>query len=190
MVGVLGLRGCLHEKTRTGTSFILQWLFDFVSRLLNDQLISYLAIWRYTLHGEKIHVLFKVANITHALPVAVYRQTDFTLNVWLFPIEMILLWCFVPEWISHLGTSNRVNLPLRLLTWGDHGPMQMNWHLLVIINQLWYIKAPSCTSLKKIKNWMVNSKVHWYVSKVCVMVQTIMAFHEIESNIRWLKIWE
>ena len=164
MVGVLGLRGCLHEKTRTGTSFILQWLFDFVSRLLNDQLISYLAIWRYILHGEKIHVLFKVANITHALPVAVYRQTDFTLNVLLFPIEMILLWCFVPEWISHLGTSNRVNLPLRLLTWGDHGPMQMNWHLVVIINQLWYIKAPSCTSLKKIKNWMANSKVHWYVS--------------------------
>ena len=77
---------------------------------------------------------------------------------------MILLWCFVPEWISHLGTSNRVNLPLRLLTWGDHGPMQMNWHLLVIINQVWYIKAPSCTSLKKIKNWMANSKVHWYVS--------------------------
>ena len=122
MVGVLGLRGCLHEKTRTGKSFILQWLFDFVSRLLNDQLISYLAIWRYILHGEKIHVLFKVANITHALPVAVYRQTDFTLNVWLFPIEMILLWCFVPEWISHLGTSNRVNL-----RWGDSCRHDILW---------------------------------------------------------------
>ena len=29
-----------------------------------------------TLHVDKIHVWFKIANITHALPVAVYRQTD------------------------------------------------------------------------------------------------------------------
>ena len=31
-----------------------------------------------TLHVDKIHVWFKIANITHALPVPVYRQTDFT----------------------------------------------------------------------------------------------------------------
>ena len=31
-----------------------------------------------TLHDDKIHVWFKIANITHALPVPVYRQTDFT----------------------------------------------------------------------------------------------------------------
>ena len=141
----------------------------------NDFLISYRVYWMTSSFHislfEGIHSMVrkymcysKSQTLHMPLPVAVYRPTDFTLNVWLFPIEMILLWCFVPEWISHLGTSNRVNLPLRLLTWGDHGPMQMNWHLLVIINQLWYIKAPSCTSLKKIKNWMVNSKVHWYVS--------------------------
>ena len=56
------------------------WLFDFVSRLY-DWVISYLAIWRYSLcslHVDKIHVWFKIANITHALPVPVYRQTDFT----------------------------------------------------------------------------------------------------------------
>ena len=29
-------------------------------------------------HVDKIHVWFKIANITHALPVPVYRQTDFT----------------------------------------------------------------------------------------------------------------
>ena len=27
-------RGCLQEKTRTGASFILGWLFDFVSRFM------------------------------------------------------------------------------------------------------------------------------------------------------------
>jgi len=31
-----------------------------------------------TFHVDKIHVCFKSANITHALPVPVYRQTDFT----------------------------------------------------------------------------------------------------------------
>ena len=31
-----------------------------------------------TLHVDKIHVRFKIANITHALPVPVYRQKDFT----------------------------------------------------------------------------------------------------------------
>ena len=31
-----------------------------------------------TLHVDKIHVRFKIANITHALPVPVYWQTDFT----------------------------------------------------------------------------------------------------------------
>ena len=29
------------------------------------------------LHVDKIHVRFKIANITHALPVPVYWQTDF-----------------------------------------------------------------------------------------------------------------
>ena len=39
----------------------------FVSRLFEG-----------TLHVGKIHVRFKIANITHALPVPVHWQTDFT----------------------------------------------------------------------------------------------------------------
>ena len=31
-----------------------------------------------TLHVDKIHVRFKIANITHALPITVHKQTDFT----------------------------------------------------------------------------------------------------------------
>ena len=31
-----------------------------------------------TLHVDKIHVTFKIASITHALPIPVYQQTDFT----------------------------------------------------------------------------------------------------------------
>ena len=37
------VRGCLHEKTRTGAS-IIPGLIDFVSRLHDDWVISYLVI--------------------------------------------------------------------------------------------------------------------------------------------------
>ena len=54
----------------------------------DDVLISYrvymmtgslhISLIEGTLHVYKIHVWFKLANVTHALPVPVYRQTDFT----------------------------------------------------------------------------------------------------------------
>ena len=50
----------------------------------DDFLISYrtgsfhISLFEGTLHVDKIHVRFKIANITHALPVPVYRQTNFT----------------------------------------------------------------------------------------------------------------
>ena len=54
----------------------------------DDFLISYcvymmtgsfhILLFNGTFHVDKIHVWLKIANITHALPVPVYRQTDFT----------------------------------------------------------------------------------------------------------------
>ena len=54
----------------------------------DDFLISYrfymmtgsfhILLFEGTFHVDKIHVWFKIANITHTLPVPVYRQTDFT----------------------------------------------------------------------------------------------------------------
>ena len=54
----------------------------------DDFLISYrvymmtgsfhISLFEGTLHVANIHVWFKIANITQALPVPVYRQTDFT----------------------------------------------------------------------------------------------------------------
>ena len=38
----------------------------------------HISLLEGTLHVDKIHVRFKIANITHALPVPVYQQTDFT----------------------------------------------------------------------------------------------------------------
>ena len=54
----------------------------------DDFLISYrvymmtgsfhISLFKGTLHIDKIHMRFIIANITHAPPVPVYRQTDFT----------------------------------------------------------------------------------------------------------------
>ena len=38
----------------------------------------HISLFEGTLHGDKIQVRFKIANITHALPVPVYQQTDFS----------------------------------------------------------------------------------------------------------------
>ena len=74
--------GGLHEKTRTGASFIPGWLFDFVSR--TDWVISYLVIWRYVHFNMLIKYTcdskIKITNVTHGLPIPVYWQTDSTPN--------------------------------------------------------------------------------------------------------------
>ena len=69
-------RWCLHEKIRTGPSIIPGWLFDLypVYTMTGSFRIS---LFERTLHVNKIYVWFKIANITHALPVPVHRQTDF-----------------------------------------------------------------------------------------------------------------
>ena len=38
----------------------------------------HILLFKGKFHVDKIHVWFKIANIMHALPVPVYRQTDFT----------------------------------------------------------------------------------------------------------------
>ena len=38
----------------------------------------HILLFNGTFHVNKIHVWFKIANTTHALPVPVYRQTNFT----------------------------------------------------------------------------------------------------------------
>ena len=42
--------------------------------------LFHISLFEGTLHVDKMHIPFKIANITHALPVPVYRQTDFTLK--------------------------------------------------------------------------------------------------------------
>ena len=37
----------------------------------------HISLFKGTPHVDKIHVRFKITNIAHALPIPVYRQTDF-----------------------------------------------------------------------------------------------------------------
>ena len=95
---------CLHEKTRTGASFIPGWLLYFVSRLHYDWVISYIFIWRYTSCWDsksqtlRMHYPFQSTSrlISHG-------------NVWSFRVYVMPLRDFVPECNSRPGATTRVN---------------------------------------------------------------------------------
>ena len=40
--------------------------------------LFHISLLAGTLHVDEVHVRFKIANITHGLPIPVYGQTDFT----------------------------------------------------------------------------------------------------------------
>ena len=71
-------RGCLDEKTRTGTSFIPGYDFLILYRVYIMTGSFHISLFEGTLYVDKIHVWFKITNVTHALPIPVYWQTDFT----------------------------------------------------------------------------------------------------------------
>ena len=86
-----------RREFHTGMTFWFRiaftwWLSHFISRYLK---VHFMLI--------KIHAWFKIANITHELPVPVYRQTKFT------PKSVVVsLRDFVPEWNSRPGTATGV----------------------------------------------------------------------------------
>ena len=65
--GVFTWENSHRREFHTGMTFWFRIAFTF-----------HISLFEGTLHVDKIHVWFKIANITHALPVPVYRQTDFT----------------------------------------------------------------------------------------------------------------
>ena len=50
-------KGCLHEKTRMGASFVPWWLFDFVTRLHDGGSFHISVIWRYTSRWWNTHAI-------------------------------------------------------------------------------------------------------------------------------------
>ena len=73
----------------------------------DDFLISYrvymmtgsfhILLFKGTFHVDKIHVWFKIANITHAVPCQSTSRPISHRNWWSFRVYMITLRDFVPE---------------------------------------------------------------------------------------------
>ena len=107
---VLPLRGGLHEKTRTGASFIPEWLFDFVSRFNTLWLCHFIS--RYL----KVHFMLikytrdsKSQTLRMRFPFQSTGRPISHRTVWSFRVYMIPLRDFVPEWNSRPGTTTGVN---------------------------------------------------------------------------------
>ena len=102
------LRGCLHEKTGTGTSFIPGWLFDFVSLLHYDWALS--LLFEGTLHVGRIHVWFKSQTLLMGYPFqSKSGPVSHQNGSWSFWVYMIPLQDFLLEWNSRPGTRTGVN---------------------------------------------------------------------------------
>ena len=78
-----------------------------------------------TLHVDKIHVQFKIANITHALPVPVHLKTDFTLK----QVVVSRLHDTGAKFLTKVKFSLRYN-NRGVLTPGWLAPA---WHLVVVL---------------------------------------------------------
>ena len=102
-------KGCLHEKTRTGASFIPGWLFDFVSRLHIMTGSFHISLFEDTLHDDKIHVWFKIATLRMRYSFQSTGRLISHRNGWTFRVYVIALRDFVPEWNSRPGTRTGVN---------------------------------------------------------------------------------
>ena len=118
------LSGCLYEKTRTGASFIPGWLFDLVSRLHDDWVISYLVIWRHTSCCQNTCLIQNRKRYACATSSSFTGRLISHQNVWSFRDYMIPLLDFEPEWNSRLGTTTGVNS-----CWGDsHRHVILRWY--------------------------------------------------------------
>ena len=57
----------------------------------------HISLFEGTLYVDKIHVRFKIASITHALPIQSTSRPISHRNLWSFRVYMIPLPDFVPE---------------------------------------------------------------------------------------------
>ena len=86
-----------------------------------------------TLHVDKIHAWFKIANITHALPFPVYRQTDFT------PKRVVV--SRLHDTVARFRT--RVKFSRRYNNWGELTP---GW--LTSDGILWWYHVNKCRAIR------------------------------------------
>ena len=66
------MRKLAPVRVSDGDDFLILYRVYMMTRSFH------IFLFNGTFQVDKIHVWFKVANVTHALPVPVYWQTDFT----------------------------------------------------------------------------------------------------------------
>ena len=93
----------------------------------------HISLFEGTLHADKIHVWFKIANIMHVLPVPVYRQTDFT-----------------PKWVV---VSCLHDTAARLRTGVKFSPLFENWGELTLgwLAPAWHFVVVSCKKYRAMR---------------------------------------
>ena len=69
------IRGCLHENSQRREFHTGMTLISYRVYMMTGSF--HISFFEGTLHVDKIHVWFKITNITHYLLVPVYLQTDF-----------------------------------------------------------------------------------------------------------------
>ena len=100
-------KGCLHEKTRMGASFVPWWLFDFVTRLHDGGSFHISVIWRYTSRWWNTHAIQNGRRYTYMhYPFQSTGRPISHRNGWSFRIYMIPLRDFVLEWNSRSTQYN------------------------------------------------------------------------------------
>ena len=84
----------------------------------------HISLFEGTLHVDKIQVWFKIAHITRALPIPVYRQTDFTPK----RVVVLRLHDTVARFLTGVKFSPRYNNPVELTP----GWLTLAWHFVVV----------------------------------------------------------
>ena len=84
----------------------------------------HISLFDGTLHVDKMHVWFKIAKITHALPIPVYRQTDF------IPKRVVV--SSLHDTVARFHTG--VKFSPRYKNQGEFTPgwLALAWHFLVV----------------------------------------------------------
>ena len=80
----------------------------------------HISLFEGTLHVDKIHVWFKIANITQRYPLQSTGRLISQWNVWSFCVYMMLLRDFILEWNSRPSTTTGVNSHQHDILWWYH----------------------------------------------------------------------
>ena len=144
----------------------------------------HISLFEDTLHVDKIHMWSKIANITHALPVPVYQQTDFT------PIRVVV--SRLHAWYRcEISYRSEILAPVQQPRWTHPGVTRPAWHFVAVsCKQIWshereleraragakvapvsckhplrLVQWKSYSRLRKIESWSCFSRLWWLWTK-------------------------